>query len=233
MRRIACLGLLGLVSALICDAAAADWIVTRDGGRIETKGEWSVEGRRILFTLPNGTLSAMRVSEVDLDASRTATEESKQPKQIEEPVTVAKREPVLVLTNKDIPQAAVDSVASADDAPLSSRPVLRIVGWNTEEFGGGVRVVGRLENATDRPHSGIRLQIELRNEDGEVLATSAATVTRETLIVGGITTFEASFPGYAELPGAPAFVIDSRETRRERDEASRATDSIEAAEEEG
>ena len=31
--------------------------MTRDGARIETKGAWKVDGRRVLFTLPNGTLS--------------------------------------------------------------------------------------------------------------------------------------------------------------------------------
>ena len=41
----------------------ADWLVTRDGARIETKGAWKVDGRRVLFTVPNGTLSMIRTDE--------------------------------------------------------------------------------------------------------------------------------------------------------------------------
>lgn len=230
MRRIACPGSLCPLSArltalliALCTATAApaDWLVTRDGGRVETKGEWRVEGRRVLFTLPNGTLSAMRLSELDLDASRAATEVAKQPpKTDEEAVETSKAEPVLVLTNKDIPQAVDDS--GTDDGGLDSGgpggPGLRVVDWSAEPDDGGVRVVGRLENGTDRSHSGVGLRVEVRNDDGEVLATASATVTRETLIAGGITTFEARFSGYSELPGQPAFVIDSREIRQARDD---------------
>ena len=213
--------LMFLAAVLTAPTVSADWLVTRDGGRVETKGEWRVEGRRVLFTLPNGTLSAMRVSEVDLDASRAATVLAKQPpKGEEEAVEAPKPEPVLVLTNKDIPQA-VDVASTEGDAAGGSSmygPSLRVVDWSAESADGGVRVVGRLENGTDRPHSGVSLRVEVRNDEGEVLATSSATVTRETLIAGGITNFEARFPGYSELPGQPAFVIDSREMRQAQDE---------------
>lgn len=218
MKRIACFGWLGLIWATV---APADWLVTRDGGRVETQGEWRVDGRRILFTLPNGTLSAMRVSEVDLEASRDATEEAKRPPVAEEAAEKPKPEPVLVLTNKDIPQAAGDSTIgdSEGEVPSTSGADLRVVDWSVEEGNGGVRLVGRLENGTDRAHSGISIRVEVRNDEGETLATSSATVTRETLIAGGITTFEARFAGYSELPGQPTFAVDSRESRRSRAEA--------------
>ena len=61
--------------ALVAGAARADWIVTTDGARLETKGPWKVDGRRIVFTLPNGTLSAMRADEVDLDQSALVTQQ--------------------------------------------------------------------------------------------------------------------------------------------------------------
>ena len=230
MRRIACFCPSGLYCAVFAalfaahftsQSAAADWLVTRDGGRVETKGEWRVEGRRVLFTLPNGTLSAMRVSEVDLDASRAATEEAKQPPKPDEvAVEEPKPEPVLVLTNKDIPRAVDNSAAEYGDdrGATSSGPALRVIEWNEEPGDGGVRVIGRLENGTDQSHSGIGLRVEVRNDDGEVLATSSATVTRETLIAGGITAFEARFPGYSELPGQPTFVVTSREMRSAPDD---------------
>jgi hypothetical protein len=53
--------------------AAADWLVTQLGDRIETRGAWRVEKKSVIFTLPNGTLSSLRVSDVDLAASEKAT----------------------------------------------------------------------------------------------------------------------------------------------------------------
>ena len=50
-------------------AAHADWLVTRDGARIETKGAWKVDGRRVVFTMPNGTLSALRTGIVSTAAT--------------------------------------------------------------------------------------------------------------------------------------------------------------------
>ncbi len=51
----------------------ADWLVTRAGERVETQGGWEVKGRMVVFTQPTGTLSSLRLSEVDLDASNEAT----------------------------------------------------------------------------------------------------------------------------------------------------------------
>src|SRR5262245_62955767 len=57
--------------------AAADWLVPRQGnGRVETKGPWQVKGKLVVFTLPDGKLSSLRLSEVDLDASGRATDEA-------------------------------------------------------------------------------------------------------------------------------------------------------------
>ncbi|MFN7940062.1 MAG: hypothetical protein U0X73_00565 [Thermoanaerobaculia bacterium] len=65
-----------LVSAALLVAAApldADWLVLKDGNRIETSGPWREKGRQIVFTLPNGQLAALRATEVDLSASRAAS----------------------------------------------------------------------------------------------------------------------------------------------------------------
>ncbi|KAB2962205.1 MAG: hypothetical protein F9K16_09710, partial [Thermoanaerobaculia bacterium] len=64
-----------LAAALLVAAgpARADWLVTTDGGLIETKGPWKVDGRRVVFHLPNGTLSSVRADEVDLDRSAAET----------------------------------------------------------------------------------------------------------------------------------------------------------------
>ena len=54
--------------------AKADWLVTREGARVETQGAWKVKGKLVVFHTSTGKLSSLRVAEVDLDASRRATE---------------------------------------------------------------------------------------------------------------------------------------------------------------
>ncbi len=53
--------------------AAGDWLVTRDGTRIEIAGTWQVKGSQVIFTLPGGRLSALRAADVDLEASAEET----------------------------------------------------------------------------------------------------------------------------------------------------------------
>ena len=70
---------LGVLIAVLAGPISADVLITRDGSRIETQGEWKVDGRQVIFTLPNGTLSAVRASEIDFDASRSATTRASAP----------------------------------------------------------------------------------------------------------------------------------------------------------
>ena len=62
--------LISVFGALPCKA---DILVTLDGQQIETRGPWEVRGRQVVFTTPEGRLRAIRVSEVDLEASELAT----------------------------------------------------------------------------------------------------------------------------------------------------------------
>jgi glutaredoxin len=85
--------------------AAADWLVTRDAHRIETRGPWKVKGRTVVYTDVKGTLSSLRLDEVDLEASKVANEEPEPPPPAAPEPEPEKQAPVLVLTNKDIPRA--------------------------------------------------------------------------------------------------------------------------------
>ena len=71
--------LLLAVLLFIAGPAAADWLVTREGASVETRGAWRQEGRLMVFTLADGTLASLRLDEVDLEASRQATEGASQP----------------------------------------------------------------------------------------------------------------------------------------------------------
>ncbi len=94
-----------LAGLLLATAAGADVLVLRDGSKIETRGKWEQKGRQLVFTTAAGTLSTLRLTEVDLEASDKATAEAAAPKAVEAEVKAAKK-PVLVLTDKNVRKAA-------------------------------------------------------------------------------------------------------------------------------
>lgn len=125
---------LGVVAAALAGAAAlsmasaanADWIVTKQGERFETKGAWKEKGKLLVFTLPNGTLSSIRTDRVDVAASQHATEQAKQqaaapPPPPPEPTH---RKSVIVLTDKDFqkspPAAEGEATGGAGAAPADA-----------------------------------------------------------------------------------------------------------------
>ena len=72
MKRLAVLLLLAAATP-----AAADWLVTRTGERIEIRGPWQLKSKLVVFTRVDGSLASLRVSEVDLKASERATAEAR------------------------------------------------------------------------------------------------------------------------------------------------------------
>ncbi|MCH7664602.1 MAG: SH3 domain-containing protein [Acidobacteria bacterium] len=75
--RLACAAgwILFVLCALLATArpVSADWLVYRDGTRLETVGEWKIDGKHVVFSLPNGMLSTVKLEELNLDASRKLT----------------------------------------------------------------------------------------------------------------------------------------------------------------
>ncbi|RMH15898.1 MAG: hypothetical protein D6696_19500, partial [Acidobacteria bacterium] len=68
-----------ILAAALAGPTAADYLVTRGGERIETRGPWTVKGRMVIFTDARGTLSSLRLEEVDLAASEEATRAARLP----------------------------------------------------------------------------------------------------------------------------------------------------------
>ncbi len=90
---------------MMAAAVHADWLVTRAGERIETRGGWEVKGRMVVFTQPSGTLSSIRLSEVDLDASAAATAEAAaSAARPAAPAPPPPRKPTRVITTDDVGQ---------------------------------------------------------------------------------------------------------------------------------
>lgn len=79
----------------------ADVLMLKDGSSVETLGPWEVRGSIVVFKLPNGSLSSLRTSEIDLDRSAQATvRKAERPAVVAEPI--APVTPALVLTDSDV-----------------------------------------------------------------------------------------------------------------------------------
>lgn len=89
---------------LLPAAGQADWLITQDGQRIRTQGPWEVKGRMVVFTSERGTLSSIRLDEVDLEASEEFTARAARPA-AETPAEAPQPPSVMILTNEDVAQS--------------------------------------------------------------------------------------------------------------------------------
>ncbi|MEM8964126.1 MAG: hypothetical protein AAGD38_21755, partial [Acidobacteriota bacterium] len=209
-----------------------DILVMQDGSRVETEGAWEVRGNMVVFTLPNGTLSSVRKSEVDLDASAIATRKANEPEaEASETSADHTKEAVLVLTDADIPRATSDpgveegeeSAAAEGEAaaagatgapgPPSAANSLVVTRWESVEnpLIDGIEIFGTLANQAGVPMSGISLLVRVPDGEGGVLVEVGARLSARTLPNGGSTSFRALVRGTTSLPEDPEFVSSASE----------------------
>ncbi|MEM6797523.1 MAG: FxLYD domain-containing protein, partial [Acidobacteriota bacterium] len=196
-------------------AALADILVTQDGARIETKGPWKVEGRRVVFTMPNGTLSVLRASDVDLEASEEATRQAlapPAPPEAADAEETPKPEPVLVLTNKDIPQAAPENDGTPRPEVLPSianREPVQVVAWKRVDTDSGIELRGTVRNTGRDLAANVTIRAEVKDEEGEILGTGNAFLGNASLVSGRSTTFRIVLPEVSDFAGDPVFSVTS------------------------
>jgi hypothetical protein len=191
------LGLLALGLAAL--PARADWLVTKDGGRVETKGAWQTKGKLVVFTrAADGALASLRASEVDLDASAKATADAKV--KAEAP---AQPEPehkkIAVLTDKDFHKPAPAEGADTPDkpaAPAKTGP-LAVSNWKKLDIptGDGIAVEGQIHNTTKDMMINTSVEVQLFNEVGERVGTAPGLLTSTSVQPDGTVSFRANFPG--------------------------------------
>lgn len=194
------------VPALVASAAllfgapaVADRLVTRDGSIIETKSAWKVQGRLVIFELPDGQLASLQLGEVDLDASRAATEQTKAA--VEKPAAAEppKKEAVLVLTDADVrpapPLLADTEEPGAGAAQEAASQRLVVSSWDEASEDDGLVITGELVNQSPDVAAGIQLAVLLFDREGEPLETVLATVTSQVLQPGQRARFRAEVPG--------------------------------------
>jgi len=187
-------------------AARADWLVTKDGTAVETKGGWEVKGKTVIFTSPAGVLSSLAASEVNLAASEAHTQKmlraATSPPEVEAPV---KRPAVLVLTDADvrhvdptspIPEETEDAGETATSpSPRDTGSSLSVTQWdenyNIDE--NSVEVTGSLRNSGRNPATSISLSVLLYSDSGALLGKREARLAKAALNPGESTGFVASF----------------------------------------
>jgi hypothetical protein len=229
-RSFCALGLGALL--LLPGAAASDWLVTREGARVETRGPWQVKGKLVVFTQPDGTLASLRVSQVDLDASAQATKnaveeaaaaEAIKASQTAEPV---KKKSRIVLTDADFakkPEAPAAADGEGEDKSQAVSPQGRegdaerktpvvVSTWRQAERteGDGIDVFGVLQNTGNALATGVALTVELYNDTGERVGSAVASLSAPGIRPGGSITFRAAFPNVFTFTEA-RFHVDSQE----------------------
>ena len=191
--------------------AGADWLVTREGGRVETKGTWKVKGKLVVFTTADGQLSSLRLADVDLDASRRVTEEvvaAQAQADAEEPKPAERRKSVRTITDKDVrayeparpadPAEGTEGEEKAKEPGPTSGPGLLVESWQQSAHSddGSVIVNGTLQNASNATAADLKLNVMIFDENGALIANSQAAVAVKAVPPGERAAFRAEFPGF-------------------------------------
>jgi len=226
------------LSALLVFPAAADWLVLRDGSRVETAGPWKTKGRQVIFTRPGGSLSALRLADVDLEASADATAASKVAaaeaaagESAAGEAEPRRRVSVMVLTDEDIrpaEEALEESEAGAEEADAeeseteegeqaeseaesaASEPVV-LVSWESRDSQNfdGLEIIGSVRNTGDDIAASLSVKIQVKDEDGNPLKDTEAFLQEPSLGPGQSTTFRALLTGVYVLAADPSFELSS------------------------
>ena len=226
--------------------AAADWLVTREGGRIETRGPWKEKGKLLVFTTADGNLASLRLSEVDLEASRKATAEAVRAQAEAAEAQAAPQKPagakkeVFSITDKDVRPSAPPADGStapaqpgrpsSPEAPASAGaqppgeklPAVTVVGWEREQVGtdGHVAITGTVRNDSEASVADVRVYVQLFDESGSAIATAPADLTASALMPGQLAAFRADFPSLFAFSTVKVDVRGLRLSIRPRDTAA-------------
>jgi hypothetical protein len=200
-----------LAAGFPASRAQADWLVTRQGGRVETQGSWKIKGKLVVFTHANGTLASLRLADVDLPASEEATAEAVEAaaKAAEAPAPVPekKKESVMVVTDETLRKAAAPPAASPPAeaaAPKAEKEkqkagssVVVVDNWRQvrRAEGDGIEILGTLRNTTSDLAAEAGVLVKLYDDNGKLLATADGLLSMPGIKPDGSTSFRASFPG--------------------------------------
>lgn len=195
----------GSVPLFLAGPLEADWLVMKDGSRVETRAAWRVEGPTVVFEMPDGTLASIKADEVDLPASEQATlsadREATQPSTAETPET--KQKAVFVLTDADVghpksENAAPDQqTAEPSSQPTSSAGEVSVPSWNTSDLpdGKGLRIVGQARNSTPSVATDLSVTVLAYDSTDELIESVPAALGARAVGPNQATSFSADLVG--------------------------------------
>src|SRR5581483_3464714 len=174
------------------------------GSRVQTRGPWETRGAQIVFTLPNGTLAAVRADSVDLDGSARITAEAKAPKP--QPTTPpATSKPVRTITDADVthyqappaaPGAAADKAkGAATPAAAATATVpasdLQVITWSSRYDINAHRTTlqGTIRNSGKALVFNVKIVVSAFSADGTLLFKSEAAGLATGVSPGGTASF--------------------------------------------
>lgn len=206
--------LAGLVAGVVvtAPAARADWLVTKDGDRIETQGPWEQRGRLVVFTTAKGDLASMRATELDLDASQAATEAALVPVAPPAPEPVAAPKSVLVITDADVDHVEEATAEGEEEAEeeVSAQDVV-VTSWQQSQppEGNGIAIRGTVRNNGDTVATQVRLMVDVLDREGQSLGNQEAILTSSTLGPAESLSFRVLFPDVQVIDTARFTVTNS------------------------
>lgn len=201
---------LALLAALLAGPASADWLVMKDGARIETRGVWEVRGKSVVFTAKNGTLSSLSLRDVDLDKSAELT--SAPIEALAPAIEFAGPKAVRSIGPDDVPRARPSFAAadaggaagedgasgeSAPGAPSSFAEQLQVTSWEKYEpsWLEGIELVGRIANHSESTATELSVTVRIFDEEGRTLASQRAFLESRSLLAGQSLDFRLPFEG--------------------------------------
>lgn len=202
-----------LVAALLfaVTPASADVLVLHDGSRVESAGAWEQRGPMIVFRTTDGRLASLQARQVDLEASREATEAAKAAAAAAATRAAApppEKKPILVLTDADVahvfPSAGGDAEEAVDEEAPAEGERLAVVEWVKvpDPDLEGVTIRGRVRNTSEETVGGIRLEIGLYDGEGTRVAAGTAPVRPPSLPPGAEGRFELTVTDAVDFAAA-------------------------------
>jgi len=194
-----------LVLLLSGGPAIADWLVMRDGSRVETDGAWRVDGDRILFQMDGGALGSVQTEDVDLDASRSLTQAAKEAatRRAQPQAPAPKKKAVFVVTDADVShRSGTEALAEATPDPEGAGETqppgrVEVASWNTSDLpaGNGLRVVGSVRNGSSNVAADLNIEILAYDSTDELLLSAPAILGASAIGPGQSTTLAAELVG--------------------------------------
>jgi hypothetical protein len=200
-------------------APGGEVVVLKGGARIELKAPWVQRGNNAILTRSDGTVLSVPLSEIDLRATASA---KKAPPRPEPAIAAPAQTPVeAARATRGVPKAKV-RVTDADvahDSMLAYAPGgseekketakgaarLDVAGYDQSKAGPNLLVRGSVRNFGGTTANNARMSVTAMDENGELIGTGEASLSKGNLEPFETVAFTASIPVGDKIVGALRF----------------------------